>query len=107
MSSLTSNLHNHVRALSIPKNLYIYNYIYSVPGSIGNTKITKKTNGTLVLGCKNGYRFSDGSMSKTIPSESDCKTLTDWLEIINSNHTCYRKYAILYLVLTDSEDAWK
>ena len=69
-------------------------FTFLVPRSVGNTKIVKKANGTLVLGCDHGYRFSDGNKSRTIPFEDDCKSLTDWSEVINSNHTCHRKYSI-------------
>ena len=43
------------------------------------------------MGCNHGYSFTDGTRSKTIATEHDCKTLSDWSEVVDGNTTCYRK----------------
>ena len=44
------------------------------------------------MGCNHAYSFTDGTRSKTIATDQhDCKTLSDWSEVVDGNTTCYRK----------------
>ena len=66
--------------------------------TLENTNVIKTTQGGLVVGCIHGYGFADGSKTKIIIVEEDCKTATNWTETLQTNSTCYRNFQIIYFL---------
>ena len=60
--------------------------------NLENAEVMKRSVDGLAVGCAQGYGFSDGSRSKTIPMEQPCQTTTNWTEAVKTNASCYRKF---------------